>query len=69
MVLENYNDLTLACLGSLCGDSQGRITHSIVTLKAQTLEISFKIVLVKIKYLDGFREEWLLLQFKLCSAG
>lgn len=69
MVLENYSDLTLAYLGSLCADSQGRITHSIVTPKAQTLQISFKIVLVKIRYLDGFREEWLLLQFKLCPAG
>jgi len=70
MVLENWSDLALASLvGYLCGDSQGRITHSILTLKAQILRFSSEIVLVKIRYLDGFREEWLLLHFKICPAG
>lgn len=69
MVLENYNNLALASLGYLCEDSQGKITCSILALKAQILQFSSGIVLVQIRYLDGFREEWLLLQFKLCPAG
>lgn len=66
IVLENYSfGISRISLWR----QPGRIICSILALKAQILLLSSEIVLVKIRYLDGFREEWLLLQFKLCPAG